>query len=79
MIADEWRVFRDICIEPDAPIEQVRVTRLAFYSGAMAMLTALNKGIEDINGDPTEGEIAHVQRIQDEIVAFLQTIAQERP
>ena len=76
-VAKQWASYRESVMHPDAGVDQVRETRMAFYAGCEAlfavMMTAFDPGPE-----PTEADMAVMEEVHQELQRFAVSIAPRR-
>jgi hypothetical protein len=68
-IARWWADYAEKVLPAHAPAVQKQETRRAFYAGAAAMLDAIVGGLEG-GEDATEGDLAHMDDLQRELLTF---------
>lgn len=71
-IASEWKDFRQQTVPPDASEGQVRDMRLAFYSGAMALLV-VGKTVANSGGTGRDAGLAMLRRLP-ELLEFFRKV-----
>ena len=65
-----WQSYRNLVVPPDAPEDQLRETKQAFFAGAASLLEAVNNCILDPGDEPTAGDFERMGKIQDELDEF---------
>jgi hypothetical protein len=72
-ISAAWREYRTKAIRLDAPAVQATECRRAFYAGAATMLTAILTMLEP-GEEPTEKDLANMDALRGELVAFAEAV-----
>lgn len=75
MLATDWESFRNDVIPFDAPADQLREMRIAFYAGAWAVLCRLARLSEP--GVTIEAGIAGLELLRRECEAFQRAVVVE--
>jgi len=71
IIKTAWESYQAHVVSPNAGATQIVETRSAFYTGAAVLFMTLTTTPVLSEGDePTEGDLAMMQSIQDEIDAY---------
>jgi hypothetical protein len=75
LIENAWQSYKAAVVPADAGADQIRDTRLAFFSGASILFASLTStdllegiGTDDI--DPTDADLAVMDDIQAEVDQF---------
>jgi hypothetical protein len=69
LIAEGWEQFREQVVPPNASSVQVDETQKAFYAGASFLLSQVMLRLDPGN-DPTDEDLAMLDGIHEELVAF---------
>jgi hypothetical protein len=70
LIEAGWVSFRHLVVHPDAPPDQLREMRIAFFAGAQHLFASINS-IMDEDAEPTDADLQRMQSISDELEAFV--------
>lgn len=73
-LAEEWDEFARQVMPKDAPKVQRVEMRRAWYAGAAAMLGLVSGGL-DADREPTDLDVAYLESIHQELIAFSRDIA----
>lgn len=73
-IAEEYAEFAAAVLPSAAGEVQRTETRRAYYAGAASMFALMTGGL-DKDHEPTELDVAYIQSLYEEIVAFSQALA----
>jgi hypothetical protein len=76
LIEAGWVAFRASVISPDAPDDQLREMRLAFFAGAQHLFGSMMT-ILDPDAEPTEDDLKRMENINTELNNFLHVMVQE--
>jgi len=73
-LSEEWETFNAKVVPPKAPPMQRLEMRRAWYAGAAAMLGLVSGGLDE-DREPTDLDIAYLESIHQELVAFARDLA----
>jgi hypothetical protein len=68
-LSEEWTEFERTIIPKGAPLVQRVESRRAWYAGAASMLGLVSGGL-DADKEPTDLDVAYLESIHQELVAF---------
>lgn len=76
-IQEEWEKFHDRVMPLGAGEIQRRETRRAFFAGAAALFSILNRNVEGGSGEPTADEMAVMDDLSEEIQEYGRELARD--
>jgi hypothetical protein len=77
LLAKGWEGYRIQVIPQAATEEQLRESRRSFYAGAHLLLCDILE-LLDPGDEPTEGDLAMVEDLQDELAEFAVSVVEGR-
>jgi hypothetical protein len=76
LIEAGWMSFRAAAISTDAPEDQLREMRLAFFAGAQHLFGSIMT-ILDPGSEPTEADLKRIDNINNELNQFLAVMVEQ--
>lgn len=70
LMQEQWGIFCERVIDPDAPEVQKREMRRAFYSGAQAIMFRVLVAFAPETLEPTEADLQVMTDLDDELKQF---------
>lgn len=77
LMAEQWDQFSRSVLPPDAPQDQRREMRRAFYAGAQGVLFRVIEKFAP-ESEPTEEDLQIMQDVHEELQEFAKLVAQGR-
>lgn len=71
-LGEEWKDYAKL-IPDGSPAVQYNETRRAFYAGALTMFSLMSGGLDE-DKEPTDLDVAYLDSLFDELVAFTKAL-----
>jgi|SRR3954468_3438724 hypothetical protein len=70
LIAAGWTAYRHLAMHPEAPPDQIRECRIAYYAGAQHLFGSLTS-MMDADAEPTDADMNKMELMHRELLDFI--------